>query len=205
MGSWGLFFGCWCFLGSLVQVRIIGGEVYLRGNYCCISSNTQTLSHSRPFNSNSLLLEEELGYTGLCVEPFPSDFQGRKCELVKYVIGNRDKESVSMRGSGQLRQVKNIKKNNMGDNDGETSMTFLSSSSLGMTTFATLLKDHKVPKFVNFISLDVEGQEYPSLVTFPFDEVSGLCKASSVVYINYDVLNTKLRARRAKSNAPCTN
>lgn len=36
-------------------------------------------------------------------------------------------------------------------------------------SFSDLLITTNTPRFINFISLDVEGQELPALQTFPFD------------------------------------
>jgi len=109
--------------------------------------------------SNSKLLEERFGWEGLCVEPFPQDMRGRGCKVVERVIGSEDDKPVVISGSGQLRTVNIF-----------AGPPTTGSTSILMTTFPTLLKSNNVPKFINFISLDVEGQELPSLLTFPFEE-----------------------------------
>ena len=38
------------------------------------------------------------------------------------------------------------------------------------TTLAEILERHKAPKFIHFISLDIEGAELEALKAFPFDQ-----------------------------------
>lgn len=119
--------------------------------------------------SNSALLDFELKYSGISVEPFPTDFGLRNSEVVVKAMGDVEGKEVSFGGVGQMRLIKN--------DDGSVAPSLRGGGAMfggaglsTMITFPELLKQYEVPQFINLLSLDVEGLEYPSLLQFPFDE-----------------------------------
>lgn len=55
-------------------------------------------AHSGKFCSNSKLLEEKLGWKGVCVEPFPTEFEDRRCILAQRAIARRSGQLLSFEG-----------------------------------------------------------------------------------------------------------
>jgi len=103
--------------------------------------------------SNTVLLEEVLDWNGVCVEPYPRDFEGRRCALVQKAIGSTAGKIVSMTGSMQTRTVVEE-----AGGDIET------------TSFEALLGEFRPDGgLVHFMSLDVEGFELAALSTFPWE------------------------------------
>ena len=112
--------------------------------------------------SNTYLLERQLGWRGVCVEPFPRNFAQRRCELVRRAISDRDGHSVTFYGEDQKRTM----------NPRGQAQNLLSTVVAGDATtvsFATLLRQTRAPRFINFVNIDVEGNELTAIEAFPFD------------------------------------
>lgn len=62
-------------------------------------------AHSGKWCSNSKLLEEQLGWRGICVEPFPADFEDRTCVLVKRAIAKESGETLRFSGCGHFGHI----------------------------------------------------------------------------------------------------
>lgn len=109
------------------------------------------------FCSNSYLLEK-LGWNGVCVEPFPANFGGRRCAVVTRAVSDADDQQVAFSGSGQVRSL---------EPQGKSFSTQATTIS-----FNTLLRRYASGHdFIHFVSLDVEGHELQALSTFPFATV----------------------------------
>lgn len=117
--------------------------------------------------SNSKLLEVSLGWKGVCLEPFPSWFWGRKCSLVKKAISgsSEDGKVVSFEGEGQLRTRSSEQSPQKQSNKRKRK-----GGKVSLVSFKSLLEAERSPKFINFVSLDVEGAEVDALRDFPFGE-----------------------------------
>ena len=120
-----------------------------------------------------------MGWHGACVEPFPSGFETRGCQLVQRAIYPRSNEVVVFENVEQGRTVTG------GLSTGQAEPwpwpwppwraaigAAAAHRPLHARTisFTDLLITTGAPPFVNFISLDVEGQELPALQTFPFEK-----------------------------------
>lgn len=105
--------------------------------------------------SNTYLLEQR-GWTGVCVEANRDHFeqlkQNRKCSLVYGAIYSEDKY-VPFKELGWASQI-----------------TDRGKIKIEAITFKTLFELCKVPKIIDYVSLDIEGGEYDALLGFPFDK-----------------------------------
>lgn len=130
--------------------------------------------------SNSALVEKALGWAGVCVEPrpLPDAFAGRSCSLVQRPLSDTSNKAVSIAGSAGS-QAQHIVDQVAADQSPAAVMMTLSVSDLLTclnSTFessicAGIPRGLHVPSFINFISLDVEGQDAKVLSTFPFDRI----------------------------------
>lgn len=137
--------------------------------------------------SNSALMEKQFGWKGVCVEPrpVPGAFSDRDCILVERPLSDQSGKEVKFYGvpGTQRQQVDQFAENDPFD-AGETMSTLSSSellSCVNLTDASSTAADsppcHGVPQkmplpsFINFISMDLEGQELALLSTFPFDKV----------------------------------
>jgi len=103
-------------------------------------------------SNNTYELEHTYKWSGLCVEPYylhlPVLKSCRNVPIIEKAIYNKD-------------GLKNF--------NSQFSRISDTGFSVPTITFSTLLKENKVPKIIDYISLDVEGTEYEALIGFPFD------------------------------------
>jgi FkbM family methyltransferase len=105
--------------------------------------------------SNTYALERFLEWKGLCIEANPDIFgilkSNRQSICINAAVGDRD-------------GVCGFKKNDLygAIKDGEETVVELK-------TLRTLLIEYNSPKIIDYISIDIEGNEYSALTQFPFD------------------------------------
>ena len=115
-------------------------------------------------DSNTKLLETH-GWSGICVDPFPSNMESRTCRMFKEVVDGEAGRMVKFQQPGSF-------SGGILDYAGwwvdakarETAVV------LTTTTLADILKRAGAPSFINYMSVDIEGAEYEALRTFPLDE-----------------------------------
>lgn len=139
--------------------------------------------------SNTYLLEK-LGAKGICIEPNKKIFleliQNRKCLCLPFIVG----ESNTLKGFNEKGLLGEVEE---GDKYIQVSMK-------------EILKN--APKIIQYLSLDVEGNEYNVLSDFPFDthivefihvEHNLYCEGDANKNKIYDLL-TKNNYHRYKEN-----
>ena len=128
--------------------------------------------------SQSLYLESQKGWRGLCVDPFPMDFEKRTCQLCRKAIS----------GDGRVREFVQVTIDRRYGGDvsyfsgfRDTIQThwpliseFCDYKIIGLETitFKQLAEQYAIPKFIEFLSVDTEGSELEIFQTIPFDEFS---------------------------------
>jgi hypothetical protein len=128
--------------------------------------------------SNSALLEKQLNYKGVCVEPQPVGFEDRRCVLAARAMGSESNQKVRFFGQGQLKH-KGKRSWEDAPGDGGFDVETISPRDL----FACVERKEvagldcsgvsghaEIPRFIPFASLDVEGSEADVLKSFPWDE-----------------------------------
>jgi len=136
--------------------------------------------------SNSALVEKKFGWKGVCVEARPVEgaFSERKCLLVQRALSKESGEEVTFYGTPGT-QLQHINKQGIDrpDDKGQVIKTLNVPDLLGCvnSTDANPGTAHekckgvpgnmKIPSFIHFISMDIEGQGLNVLKTFPFDKV----------------------------------
>lgn len=124
-------------------------------------------AHNGVNDSNTLLLEQK-GWNGLCVEPNKKIFQklsnNRKCKCVNTCISGdgKVKEFLSLNPSGWS-GIKDFLR------PSALKQRILESYQIDTVTLLDLFRQHDVPKYIDYLSLDTEGSEYEILKNFPFD------------------------------------
>jgi FkbM family methyltransferase len=105
--------------------------------------------------SNSYLLEKEFGWTGLCVEAHPINFsslvKNRKCECANFALTNFCGEVM------------------FDSNCGLSSKISSNGYKIKAIDFKQLFIEFNVPRNIDYLSLDIEGNESVALSAFPFD------------------------------------
>lgn len=124
-------------------------------------------------HSNTYLLEKELGWTGILVEPNPELHslirERRTAALSTAAVYSKSTEVdfVSVRDAGVL---SGIAVHAFEDMHAEFRRKNSSVFSVVATTLQELLEQYDAPKVIDYLSVDTEGSEYEILAAFDFDK-----------------------------------
>lgn len=112
--------------------------------------------------SNSRTLEER-GWRGVCIDPFPVHMEGRTCEMFREVVFSKAGMVIGFHTAGGLGGVADTlpKWNDQAPRAPKVHLTTV--------TLAEILARAASPRFIHFVSLDIEGAELEALRAFPFD------------------------------------
>lgn len=131
--------------------------------------------------SNSALLEKKFGWQGICVEPIPVGFEDRGCVLAARPLSDTSDKQVRFFGHGQEKHIGTG--THEGDDPGVEIQTITIGDLLDCANGTTAHEDGaaincasvqgrtRVPTFIHFASLDIEGLESNLLRTFPWAKV----------------------------------
>lgn len=110
--------------------------------------------------SNTHYLEKELGWNGICVEALKSNF-----EKLKY-----NRNCISLHNAVYYKDclVNFLADGNDGLGGRISNETY--TESVQAIRLEKILKEYNAPKIIDYISLDIEGNEAEALQGFPFDE-----------------------------------
>src|SRR5215510_6518629 len=118
------------------------------------------------FMSNTKALEQK-GWTGICIDPFPRNMQDRSCQIFQEVVFSKAGERVQFWAAdewgGIIDETFGISKDRMQKRKART-------VELTTVTLADILERAKAPRFIHYVSLDIEGAELHALKGFPFDK-----------------------------------
>ena len=113
--------------------------------------------------SNTKALEE-LGWTGICVDPFPVHMEGRTCRMEKEVVSSAAGQVVKFHTHSGLGGI--------ADTLGKWKEEASKSPAVELTTvtLGQILERDNAPSYIHFLSLDIEGAELEALKGVPFDK-----------------------------------
>lgn len=112
--------------------------------------------------SNTKALEER-GWSGICVDPFPTHMEGRTCQMFKEVVFSEAGKRMTFHRAGEL--------GGLAETLGEWKAYAEKAPTVEFTTVTLddILARAKAPQRIDFMSLDIEGAELEALRGFPFD------------------------------------
>ena len=133
-------------------------------------------------DSNTLLLEESFGWTGLLIEPLPW-YEGllhRNRQRSEIVIGAIDPEYPERPTTLELTvagPVSSLKKYEAGDEHAGTRRRLGVPLQVEGLNLTNIMKDKLPGRRIDFMSIDVEGAELDILRKFPFEQfdISAMC------------------------------
>jgi len=111
--------------------------------------------------SNTYYLEKELNWSGICVEASKIIFEKLKLQRICICLNNaiyNKNIMVNFISSGMGGRISN---NNY-------------TESVQAVTIKDILKKNNSPKIIDYISLDIEGDEYEALLGFPFTDYEAI-------------------------------
>lgn len=112
-------------------------------------------------SSNSRALEAK-GWTGICVDPFPTNMEGRTCRMVKDPVYSTSGQKVTFQAPGGFGA------DSFGHIDAQPNAKD-PTVELTTITLADILARANAPRFIHYLSMDIEGAELDALRGFPFD------------------------------------
>jgi FkbM family methyltransferase len=106
--------------------------------------------------SNTKALEER-GWTGICVDPFPTFMEGRTCQVFRDVVSATAGQTVKFHTHAGLGGI--------ADSLGKWKEEAQKSPAVELTTttLGDILARANAPSFIHFLSLDIEGAELDAL------------------------------------------
>ena len=117
-------------------------------------------------SSNTLLMEEDYGWKGVCVECSPSNYkklrENRKCITYPYAVYNEDNNLVEFFDSGGYAGLVETNNHNHILNDNKITVV--------TKKLTSLLNEAGAPSFIEYLSLDTEGSEYEILNAHDFSK-----------------------------------
>lgn len=113
--------------------------------------------------SNTKALEER-GWTGICVDPFPTSMDGRTCQVFKEVVSAVAGQTVKFHTHAGLGGI--------ADSLGKWKEEAQKSPAVELTTttLGDILARANAPAFIHFLSLDIEGAELDALKGMDLDK-----------------------------------
>ena len=114
------------------------------------------------FLSNTKLLDD-MGWKGICIDPFPTNMQRRTCEVFRQPVFSESGKKMSFRVAGMLSGIDSDL-----DKYKDTTSTAGTVELVTATLDEILAKGH-APQYIDYMSIDVEGAEYDALLGLSLD------------------------------------
>jgi len=113
--------------------------------------------------SNTKALED-LGWTGICIDPFPTHIEGRTCRMEKVVVSSAAGQVVKFHTHSGLGGIADTLGKWKAEAEKSPAVEFTT------TTLGDVLAGANAPPFIHFLSLDIEGAELEALKGVPFEK-----------------------------------
>jgi FkbM family methyltransferase len=116
------------------------------------------------WGSNSKLFET-IGWNGICIDPFPTNMEGRTCQMFEEVVGSVAGVKIEFENPGSF-----LGKVSDGSGSGKTDQNDVGVMELTTTTLDDILERANAPDFINYMSIDIEGAEVEALKGLSFSK-----------------------------------
>ena len=126
--------------------------------------------------SQTAWLEHERSWTGTCVEPFPANFESRTCNLIPVALSADGKPrkfvkvSSDRRDNGNVSYLSGFKENVEHSIHGFLVGNHCDFEEVEIGTMAVAELFKRLPRRIDFLSVDVEGAELEIFQNIPFSE-----------------------------------
>ena len=114
-------------------------------------------------SSNTKALED-LGWKGICIDPFPRNMEQRNCRLCKKAISGVTGQKVRFRNAGFLGGIDDY----MGLTEKWPSVKKAKIVERTTATLDDILASANAPDFIHYMSIDIEGAELEALKGLSF-------------------------------------
>ena len=121
--------------------------------------------------SNTYLLDKS-GWKGLCIDPFPRNFDKRTATVVKAVVYSSDDHEVEFDYSVEDPGCSGIDAELGVHRERLFTTTTIQKHKFNTRTLESILAEFDAPRKIEYMNMDIEGAEYEALRVFPFDKWS---------------------------------
>jgi len=115
--------------------------------------------------SNTKVLED-LGWNGICIDPFPSNVENRTCSVFKEVVYDKAGHKVHFRAAGDFGGIEE----HLGMWKEAEEVKEAKVVEFTTTTLDEILARANAPEFIHYMSIDIEGAELEALRGFSFSK-----------------------------------
>ena len=116
-------------------------------------------------SSNTKLLDD-MGWKGICIDPFPTNMGSRTCQVVRQPVSSVGGKKVSFRAAAWMGGITDT----MGVGAQTPKVLQAPLVELTTTTLDEVLEKAQAPKHIDFMSIDVEGGEFEALRGLSLDK-----------------------------------
>jgi hypothetical protein len=109
-------------------------------------------------DSNTKLLDD-LGWNGVCIDPFPTNMEHRTCQVVRQPVFNESGKRVKFRAAGLLGGIEQ----DLDRYKAAKRVVEAPEVEFVTTTLDEVLAKAHAPNYIDYMNLDVEGGEYDAL------------------------------------------
>ena len=114
-------------------------------------------------HSNTFTLERR-GWTGICIDPFPTRMEQRTCRIFEEVVYGERGKRVAFHMAGEVGGIAESLDTWKREAEKAPAVEFTT------VTLGDILDRAQAPRFIEFMSLDIEGAELEALRALPFDK-----------------------------------
>lgn len=114
------------------------------------------------FMSNTKLLDD-LGWKGICIDPFPTNMQSRTCQVFRQPVFSASGKKVSFRTAGALGGIQSDLGSHREAASGAAAVELVTA------TLDEILNRGHAPKHIDYMNIDIEGAEYDALLGLSLD------------------------------------
>jgi FkbM family methyltransferase len=117
--------------------------------------------------SNTKVLED-LGWNGICIDPFPTNMENRTCAMFKEVVYSEAGHKVRFRAAEELGGIEeHLKPKRWREGKKFKQAKIVEFTT---TTLDEILARANAPNFIHYMSIDIEGAELEALKGFSFSK-----------------------------------
>ena len=123
--------------------------------------------------SNTYLLEQEFGWSGICAEPNPKLFEqlcaNRRCKVSSACIGSRTGSRVDFILADAYGGIADFAAEDSHADKREAFRQLGAVTTMTTVSLNDFLVEQGAPRHIDYLSIDTEGSEFDILDAFPFD------------------------------------